>query len=325
MATALEFFIEQLPDDEPDWDGSESFSYLYRRSFPPLVDYCRRQLHGAADAEDVAQEAFSHAWASWNRYSSARPFWPWVATIARRLCIDHHRRAGRAETHRDAAITGLSTAPTRSPEEIVESSEEHRLGLLALKALPPAQQRVIGLRDLDGWSYEDIAAFEGVTVESVRGSLRRARVALRHAYSRLAGSAPALIFLAGFRGIRDRIVGAAVRAQRAAFFGPATIASAGDVVAGMVALAIVLTGAPAAAPGVHRSSAPVTPASRPASVLGNSSEAAAPAAATTDRTGTGSAATPAAPAPPARPAPTAPAGPSVRVPSSAPSLSVIPV
>src|SRR3954468_213958 len=221
MATALEFFVERLPEDEPGWDGAGSFSYLYRRSYAPLLDYCRRQLHGAADAEDVAQEAFAHAWASWNRYSSARPFWPWVATIARRLCIDHHRRAGRAETHRDAAITGLSTAPTRSPEEIVQAYEEYTLGLLALKALPPAQQRVIGLRDLDGWSYEDIAAFEGVTVESVRGSLRRARVALRHAYSRMAGAAPALVFLTHFRRLRDRLAGAAFRVQRAGWVGPA--------------------------------------------------------------------------------------------------------
>src|SRR3954471_15530737 len=122
MATALEFFIEQLPDDEPDWDGSESFSYLYRRSYLPLVDYCRRQLRGAADAEDVAQEAFSHAWASWDRYSSARPFWPWVATIARRLCIDHHRRSTTAGTYRDAAAAGLAPTPIQSPDEIVERS-----------------------------------------------------------------------------------------------------------------------------------------------------------------------------------------------------------
>src|SRR5947207_2937859 len=178
METALEFFIERLPDDEPGWDGAESFSYLYRRSFPPLVDYCRRQLHGSGDAEDIAQEAFSHAWASWDRYSSARPFWPWVATIARRLCIDQHRRNSTADSHRDAAVAGLAPSPNRSPDEIIELADEHRLGLRALKSLPPSQQRIIGMRDLEGWSYDDIAAFEGVTVESVRGSLRRARGAL---------------------------------------------------------------------------------------------------------------------------------------------------
>ena len=59
----------------------EAFEEMYRRCYPRLVDLCRRALCGRGDPEAVAQEAFARAWASLDRFSGARPFWPWVATL----------------------------------------------------------------------------------------------------------------------------------------------------------------------------------------------------------------------------------------------------
>src|SRR5205823_4860486 len=146
------------------------------------------------DAEEAAQEAFVRAWRSWDSYSSDRPFWPWLVTIARRICIDQRRHSATVTTTLRRRATELSGRVGALPEDALQAKEEQRLALSALGTLKPDQQRVIGLRDLDGWSYEDIAKFEGVTVEAVRGSLRRARVSLRKSYESLAkGGVPAFV------------------------------------------------------------------------------------------------------------------------------------
>lgn len=147
--------------------------------------YCRRYCPPGYDPEDIAQEALAKAWSSWDRYSPARPFWPWVATIARRLCVDYWRRDERAVARAGGSVA-LEPCTQPRPDELSEAADECRMAVSAFRRLRPDHQRIVGLRDIEGWSYEDIARFEGVTVESIRGSLRRARMSLRKSYETLA-------------------------------------------------------------------------------------------------------------------------------------------
>jgi RNA polymerase sigma-70 factor (ECF subfamily) len=182
-------------------DGREErFAELYEAHFRPLVAFCRRQ--GAGEAEELAQEAFLRAWASWDRYAPARPFWPWVSTIARRLCIDHGRRQRRAVKR---GVQHSEDVPPAEPDQGILAMDEYTWARAALAALRPNQQRVLHLREVDGWSYDRIASHEGVTVESVRGSLKRSRRALRAAYIRLADSSPVGIAIVAARGAIRRL------------------------------------------------------------------------------------------------------------------------
>src|SRR5438270_13916877 len=81
---------QRIPQDPGD-ERADVFAELYEAHYRPLVALCRR-LTGPRHAEELAQEAFPRAWSSWERYAPTRPFWPWVSTIPRRLCIDHGRR-----------------------------------------------------------------------------------------------------------------------------------------------------------------------------------------------------------------------------------------
>lgn len=122
------------------------------------------------------------------------------------------------------------------PDELLDSGEEYRAALLALKRLKPAEQRVITLREVNGWSYDEIAEFEGVTVESVRGSLKRARVRLRESYARVAAGAPAVVGVGAWRRTRLRAGQFFTRHPSTAVgtSGPAVIAA--DALVAVVAL-----------------------------------------------------------------------------------------
>src|SRR5437763_4125352 len=199
----LEILVER--EHEGARDAVADFESLYASTYPQLVGYCRRLLRSNADGEEMAQEAFLRAWQSWDRYCPSRPFWPWVATIARRLCIDRVRHSATASAvlHRRGNV--IASNSDRTPDEEIESQEDQRLALAALKTLKPGYQRVIGLREIDGWTYEDIARFEDTTVESVRSSLRRARERLRAAYAKMGSSAPAIVVIGALRRVRRRL------------------------------------------------------------------------------------------------------------------------
>jgi RNA polymerase sigma factor (sigma-70 family) len=197
----------------PGLDEREAhFAEVYRAHFRPLVAFCRRQLGSSGDPEEVAQEAFLRAWASWDRYAPARPFWPWVSTIARRLCIDHGRRQQRAAAR---SVPNAEDVPPPEPDEGILVLDEYAWARAALAALRPNQQRVLHLREVDGWSYDRIASHEGMTVESVRGALKRSRQALRAAYLRLAEWNPVVIAWIAVRTFRRRLSGPAHRTHMA--------------------------------------------------------------------------------------------------------------
>jgi RNA polymerase sigma-70 factor (ECF subfamily) len=177
----------QRTEFSPDDDARRpTFAEMYSGCRADLVALCHRQLGPAGDAEAVAQEAFLRAWAALDHYSTARPLWPWMATIARRLCIDQLRRR-RLEQARFRLESRLRGDHLAQPDEHVERSEEGRVALEALRRLNPRDQRLLGLREIDGWSIEQLAALEGMTLDAVRSALKRSRISLRQSYGLMIG------------------------------------------------------------------------------------------------------------------------------------------
>src|SRR5438270_6219111 len=225
---------ETIPRNPGD-DRARVFGDLYATHYRPLVALCRR-LSRSGDGEERAQEAFLRAWSSWDRYAPSRPFWPWVSTIARRLCIDHGRRL-RTALARGPHPAADPRSP-QTPDELLELNEEYRWARAALAALRPEQRRVIPLRDVEGWSYDRIADHEGVSVESVRGSLRRARSQLRLVYARMSSTSAVLVMAAFVRDLRHRIAHWSHRVQSNAASAGVLSARAAESVAAIVVLAM---------------------------------------------------------------------------------------
>ena len=224
----------------------EAFTELYEGAFPTLVGYCRGLLGPGGDAEGIAQEAFLRAWVAWDRYGTSRPFWALVATIARNLCMDHHRHERVVVTVLENRASELIVLDDSVPDEHVERGEEYRWAREALSQLRPNHQRLLRLREVDGLSCESIAEAEGTTPESVAATLYRARQRLRDAYNRVAAGALGAVALFPMRQLRRRSgLLSHVLNNQMAVASPAVAARAGEVLATAVALAVVTVGAPA--------------------------------------------------------------------------------
>jgi len=96
----------------------------------------------------------------------------WLLAIARNVLIDHGRR-------------GLHLVPLDTLQELAAPLLDVETGMdvsAALRRLPPAQARLLGLVYMDGFTLGEVAGMTGSTEGAVKTAVWRARAALRATY-----------------------------------------------------------------------------------------------------------------------------------------------
>jgi RNA polymerase sigma-70 factor (ECF subfamily) len=145
------------------------------------------------DAEDLTQEVFVRVFRSLSSYTPGT-FEGWLHRITTNLFLDAARRKQRIrfEGLADEMAHRLAgSEPT--PAQAFDDSHLDDDVQAALKALPPEYRAAVVLCDIEGFSYEEIAATLGVKLGTVRSRIHRGRAQLRSALEhRRPAPAPAL-------------------------------------------------------------------------------------------------------------------------------------
>ena len=156
--------------------GSEpAFEAIVSRYRGPLLRYCSALL-GSERAEDAVQQTFVKAYDAMHRDDRPLLLKPWLYRIAHNTA----HNALRDNARRDELL-GDGSAVADRPETVMERREQLRSVLASVQELPPRQRDALVLRELEGRSYEEIAAALGVGGGAVRQLLNRARTAVRTA------------------------------------------------------------------------------------------------------------------------------------------------
>jgi RNA polymerase sigma-70 factor (ECF subfamily) len=132
--------------------------------------YLRRIIGQAEAARDLTQEVFLRVTRTQAPEADASGRRAWVFTIARNLALNHLR-----DHQRRPALVELTEPVSRATQEIGAAIEQ------ALSTLHEMDRDVFLMRETAGLSYDEIASVCGISVEAVRGRLRRARQRLREA------------------------------------------------------------------------------------------------------------------------------------------------
>lgn len=163
-----------------------SFEALARAEEAALYRHVLRIVGGSADAEDVVQDALISAWRSMGSFSGDS-FRAWVFRIATNRAIDvirARRRRGELplDPPEDAEVEWLEpAAPGPELAELAGRREALALVEEALGELPAEQRAALLLRDVEGFSYDEIATIAAVELGTVKSRIHRARVAVRNA------------------------------------------------------------------------------------------------------------------------------------------------
>lgn len=132
---------------------------------------------GSKDAtEDIVQEAFVSGYLALNSFDVEKPFYPWLATIARNLALNKIKKADKEKpaSEYDDLIDAVPDKTANPLERIINRENERRLAL-AVAALPEQYRMVFVLRTFEKLSYEEIAKQLNIAAGTVDSRLYRAR------------------------------------------------------------------------------------------------------------------------------------------------------
>ena len=154
-----------------------AFQLLSRRHLPAMLGLARRILGNAAEAEDVAQEAFMRVWTHAPRWQPLAKFRTWLTRVVINLCLDRKRRAPWVELE----TAGDIVDPAPGAGEKTEDDERERMLAAAIEKLPIRQRSAIVLTYGDGMSNAQVAEILDTSVSAVETLLVRAKQNLRRA------------------------------------------------------------------------------------------------------------------------------------------------
>ena len=150
-----------------------------------LYRHAARIVGGGADAEDVVQDALISAWRSMRSVQGTN-FRAWLFRIVTNRALDRVRSRKRhpelpLDPPDDDEVSWAE--PVASGPDLADAAASREMVAMVERALtevPDEQRASLVLRDVEGFSYEEIAVITGVEVGTVKSRIHRARVAVRN-------------------------------------------------------------------------------------------------------------------------------------------------
>jgi RNA polymerase sigma-70 factor (ECF subfamily) len=140
-------------------------------------------LNSRQEAEDIIQDAYLKLWNMREKLSEYNSIEALAVTMTKNLCIDK-LRSYRNRKQNDGGLENMQmpAAGQYDPAETVELSESMQYVHEIIRQLPDQQRMIIHLRDIEQYTYEEIAEMTGLTVNNIRVALSRARKSVRKKY-----------------------------------------------------------------------------------------------------------------------------------------------
>jgi RNA polymerase sigma-70 factor (ECF subfamily) len=160
-----------------DGDG-RCYRQLLGEITPYIRQIARRRLRNPTDIEDAVQDVLLTIHTIRQTYDPARPFGPWLATIADRRVLDLGRKLKRRAPREDALGPEHETFHAE-PANLYPETLMNRDVARALQDLPEGQRRAVELVNVQGLDLAEAARISGQSVGSIKVAVHRALKALR--------------------------------------------------------------------------------------------------------------------------------------------------
>lgn len=158
----------------------DAAAQLARRNAPVVDRFIVRVLRDEHRREDVVQEVLIRVIEAAPRYQPTAKFTTWLYRIATNVALKHLTADKKTWTNADTEVLVNTPTETQSGPESSANAEEMRQKVVrALRLLPPPQRVALTLYQYEQLTYQQIADVMEVSVEAIRGLLRRARDTLR--------------------------------------------------------------------------------------------------------------------------------------------------
>ncbi|MFC1587000.1 sigma-70 family RNA polymerase sigma factor [Planctomycetota bacterium] len=174
----------------------EAFRQLMERYQDRVFNSVYRIIGDADEADNLLQETFFKAYKALDQFKQESQFSTWLYRIAMNNCASYLRKL---KTVKHQKLLSLDTAwgggedsgklqmadKTITPYEELVGSERQMVIQNAITELEPDLRRIVVLKDVENYSYEEIAEIIGCPMGTVKSRLFKAREQLRERLKRL--------------------------------------------------------------------------------------------------------------------------------------------
>jgi RNA polymerase sigma factor (sigma-70 family) len=182
---------ETVAHTEPEGWVAPTWEQVVRDHSARVYRLAYRLSGNPQDAEDLTQETFVRVFRSLADFSPGT-FEGWLHRITTNLFLDMVRRRQRIRFDALPEDTERLPGTAPSPEQVYADTHLDPQIQAALDALSPEFRVAVVLCDIEGLTYEEIAATLGIKLGTVRSRIHRGRVQLRAALAHLAPRAVVL-------------------------------------------------------------------------------------------------------------------------------------
>ncbi len=166
---------------------NDAFNHLMDDYFKKIYNIAFRMADNADDAADMTQEIMLKLFKNISSFSGNSKFSTWVYRVATNTCLDELKKLKRHKNYSidkdietddgDFSYEVEDTSPV--PETLAEQKELKTIVASAIGMLNPDHKAVLVLRDIQGFSYDEIARIVGCTEGTVKSRISRARAQLK--------------------------------------------------------------------------------------------------------------------------------------------------
>lgn len=140
-----------------------------------LHSFARSMLKDEAEAEDAVQETYLRLWKAKEKLNNHPNIGGYAMQTLKNICIDKLR----VEKF-NISLDNVNIAESSlTPYSYTEQQDSASIVRSIIESLPKTQQRIITMRDIEGFELEEIAQITGSEEATVRVNLSRARKSVR--------------------------------------------------------------------------------------------------------------------------------------------------
>jgi RNA polymerase sigma-70 factor (ECF subfamily) len=165
-----------------------AFDAIVRAHQDRVYSFCARMLSDREEALDIAQEAFLSAYRNLDGFREEASLSTWLMKIAANRCLNRIRQRASlsaretslpAAGDNDEQFFQPPASEADRPDRMAEARETGRILEDALGRIDAGSRWLLLMSDVEGFTYEEIAAMADIPVGTVKSRLHRARMALR--------------------------------------------------------------------------------------------------------------------------------------------------
>ncbi len=167
----------------------EAFDILVEKYYKKIYNLAYRFVGDSEEANDLAQEVFTAAYQNLKKFRGDAKFSTWlfqIATNRGKNRFKYLKRRGyfanRGQTNGEDERESLQKAIpdlTTNPETILASKQIQKIVQDAINDLDPDHKEIVILRDIEGFSYEEIARMLNLPEGTTKSRLHRARMVVK--------------------------------------------------------------------------------------------------------------------------------------------------